>query len=74
MHLRTAIRTPAEGWPFVQLPPGEYKLHEHADVCYELRMSNEFSCYFSAEELLTLRSAGEVVIDGSWPDRTGLDP
>jgi hypothetical protein len=67
VRLRTAIRTPAEGWPFMQLPPGEYTLHERSTVHYELRICEDFSCYFRLRELETLRAAGDLAIDGSWP-------
>jgi hypothetical protein len=66
-HLRTALRTPAQGWPFVQLPPGEYKLYARADVGYELRISEQYSCYFRLAEVEAMRSTGEIVIDESWP-------
>ncbi len=68
MHLRVAIHMPATGWPFVQLPPGDYGLYEHADVGYELRMSDEFCCYFRLADLEAMRSAGDLTIDGTWPE------
>lgn len=68
MHLRTPVRTPAKGWPFLQLPPGEYKLYERAELYYELRVSGYFSCYFRLAELEDLQAAGDVMIEGSWPD------
>lgn len=67
MQLLAPVRTPAEGWPFLQLPAGEYTLHERSDVHYELRISHDFSCYFRLTELQAMRTAGELVIEGLWP-------
>lgn len=67
MHLRAPLRTPAKGWPFVQLPPAEYTLHERSDVHYELRVSDDFSCYFWLSEVERLRTGGILRIDGNWP-------
>jgi hypothetical protein len=51
----------------VQLPPAEYTLHERSDVHYELRASDNFSCYFWLSEVDKLRTAGILVIEGHWP-------
>jgi hypothetical protein len=68
VHLRAAIRTPARGWPFLQLPPGEYKLYERTDVHYELRASEDFSCHFRLSEIEAMVSAGDLIIEGRWPE------
>ncbi len=68
VHLRAPIRTPSRGWPFVQLPAGTYRLYERADAGYELRVSDEFSSYFRSVELEAMQCAGELVIEGSWPE------
>ena len=67
VHLRKPVRTPSDGWPFVQLPPGEYTLHERSDVHYELRVSDDFSCYFRLSELEAMREGEEIHIEGRWP-------
>ena len=67
MRVFTAIRMPARGWPFVQLPAGEYALLERGPVQYEVPVSEDFSCYFRLAELEALRAAGDVVIQGKWP-------
>jgi hypothetical protein len=67
MRILTPIRLPAKGWPFVQLPAGEYELYERSPVHYEVRMSDDFSCYFRLSELEALRAAGDLVIAGRWP-------
>jgi hypothetical protein len=67
MRVLTPIRMPAKGWPFVQLPAGEYALIERGPVHYEVPMSDEFSCYFRLAELESLRAAGDLVIAGQWP-------
>jgi hypothetical protein len=67
VQVRAPIRTPAQGWPFLQLPPGKYKLYERTDVHYELRVCEDFSCYFRLADLEALVVAGDLIVDGSWP-------
>ena len=67
VQLCKPLRTPPAGWPFVQLPRGEYTLHERSDVHYELRVSNDFSCYFRVSEVDAMREKGVMTIEGPWP-------
>lgn len=67
MSLLRPIRTPAAGWPFVQLPGGSYKLYRRSGLYYELRVSAEFSCHLREPEVEQMRESGELVIEGPWP-------
>jgi hypothetical protein len=68
VHFRDPIGFPTEGWLSIQLPAGEYRLHERSDIHYELRTSAlEFSLFLRVTEVERLRASGKLVIEGIWP-------
>ena len=67
VRFRQPLGFPVDNALSIQLPAGEYRLHELTAIEYELRTSGDFTLVLRVSEVERLRNTGNFVIDGTWP-------